>query len=186
MDRDCSNYGDTKFTARRSAVREAVWKPSPFPTFSACAPKRISSASSTRFAPSSPRRKNIVVIARPKSALKPSPSRPARGAYRDRHGRWAGMRWTRKRRARGLDRRAVLRTVSDLSAPDERRFGGRQNRVVLAPVAGVKSAEVLVSPTGSGEAIQSADDGDKTNSSPGRARHKPLKPSACGNAGLIR
>ena len=31
--------------------------------------------------------------------------------------------------------------------------------------------------------LQSADDGDKTNSSPGRARHKPLKPSACGNAG---
>jgi hypothetical protein len=39
---------------------------------------------------------------------------------------------------------------------------GRQNRVVLAPVAGVKSAEVLVSRTGSDEAIQSADDGDKT------------------------
>jgi hypothetical protein len=30
---------------------------------------------------------------------------------------------------------------------------------------------------------QSADDGDKTNSSPGRARYKPLKPFACGNAG---
>jgi len=27
----------------------------------------------------------------------------------------------------------------------------RQNRVVLAPVAGVKSAEVFVSPTGSGK-----------------------------------
>jgi hypothetical protein len=97
--------------------------------------------------------------------------------------------------------------VSDRGAQDERRcnrlrkrFGGRarsakplgegvrgrQNRVVLAPVAGVKSAEVVVSRTGSDQAIQFADDGDKTNSSPGRARHKPLKPSACGNAGLIR
>jgi hypothetical protein len=48
----------------------------------------------------------------------------------------------------------------------------RQNRVVLTPVAGAKSAEAgrlnraLAS-------HQSADDGDKTNSSPGRARHKP-------------
>jgi hypothetical protein len=33
-------------------------------------------------------------------------------------------------------------------ATDERRSCVRQNRVVLAPVAGVKSAEVFVSPTG--------------------------------------
>ena len=32
-----------------------------------------------------------------------------------------------------------------------------------------------VGPTGLRQSI-SADDGDKTNSSPGRARHKPLKP----------
>jgi hypothetical protein len=31
---------------------------------------------------------------------------PSQGTYRGRHGRWAGMRWTRGRRARG-DRRAV-------------------------------------------------------------------------------
>ena len=49
----------------------------------------------------------------------------------------------------------------------------RQNRVVLAPVAGVKSAEILSGPTGSCKTVESADDGDKTNSSPGRARHKP-------------
>src|SRR2546421_12411401 len=48
----------------------------------------------------------------------------------------------------------------------------RQSRVVLAPVAGVKLAK--------GEDAQPvdlrrqfADDGDKTNSSPGRARNKP-------------
>ena len=52
----------------------------------------------------------------------------------------------------------------------------RQNRVVLAPVAGVKSAEVFrARPVAMHR--QFADDGDKTNSSPGRVRHKPLKPS---------
>ena len=45
-------------------------------------------------------RKNNPLRARPKSVLELSPSRPARGAYRDRHGRWAGLRWTRKRQAR--------------------------------------------------------------------------------------
>ena len=70
--------------------------------------------------------------------------------------------------ARGRDRRAVV-TVSGHGAPDERRlnafiriltgstwlvevFGDgscvRQNRVVLAPVAGVKPSEVFGSPTG--------------------------------------
>ncbi len=35
-------------------------------------------------------------------------SSPTRGAYRDRHGRWDGMRWTRQRRARNRNRRAIL------------------------------------------------------------------------------
>jgi len=43
--------------------------------------------------------------------------------------------------------------VSDRVHADERRRRVGQNRVVLAPVAGVKSAEVLVSPTGRGKAI---------------------------------
>src|SRR5258706_1376026 len=38
---------------------------------------------------SSPISKNIFVPAHPKSLLELRPSRPARGAYRDRHGRWA-------------------------------------------------------------------------------------------------
>jgi len=36
-----------------------------------------------------------------------------RGAYRDRHGRWDGMRWTRQRRARDRGRRAVIRERSE-------------------------------------------------------------------------
>ena len=66
--------------------------------------------------------------------------------------------------------------LADVHGPQDllaKAIRGRQNRVVLAPVAGVKSAEVLVSRTGSDQATQFADDGDKTNSSPGRARHKP-------------
>ena len=53
---------------------------------------------------------------------------------------------------------------------------GRQKRVVPAPVAGAKPAEVY-EPNRARQHHQSAGDGGKTNSSPGRARHKPLKPS---------
>jgi hypothetical protein len=59
---------------------------------------------------------------------------------------------------------------------------GRRSRVVLAPVAGVKSAEVLRAQPGSTN-VQSAGDGDKRNSSPGRARRKPLKPLRAGMPG---
>jgi hypothetical protein len=47
--------------------------------------------------------------------------------------------------------------------------------VVLAPVAGVKLAEAK-SPDRVRQRLESADDGDKKNSSPGRARNRPLKP----------
>src|SRR6266702_2028283 len=45
----------------------------------------------------------------------------------------------------------------------------RQNHVVLTPVAGAKSAVASSDPTGIEQLIKSADDGDKTNSSPRRA-----------------
>ena len=48
---------------------------------------------------------------------------------------------------------------------DERRSLVRQKRVVLAPVAGVESAEFLVSPSGRAQNMF-AGDGGKTNSSP--------------------
>jgi hypothetical protein len=48
----------------------------------------------------------------------------------------------------------------------------RQNRVVPTPVAGVKlSVAVTIQPDRISH--QAGSDGDKTNSSPGRARHKP-------------
>jgi hypothetical protein len=44
-------------------------------------------------------------------------------------------------------------SVSDRVQADERRRRVRQNRVVLAPVAGAKSAEVFASPTGRDKAF---------------------------------
>ena len=64
--------------------------------------------------------------------------------------------------------------MSPVGAPCEGSCG-RQNRVVLAPVAGVKLMEI-VGPDRASIDRQSVSDGGKTNSSPGRARHKPLKP----------
>ena len=49
----------------------------------------------------------------------------------------------------------MLETVSDLSAQDERRYCVRQKRVVLAPVAGVKSAEVFANPNRGRKAVNS-------------------------------
>jgi hypothetical protein len=46
---------------------------------------------------------------------------PQRGAYRDRHGRWDEMRWTRQRRARDVTAgRVGERPVSDRRRADER------------------------------------------------------------------
>ena len=60
----------------------------------------------------------------------------------------------------------------------------RQNRVVLAPVAGVK-LPVATSIQPDRLSHQAGSDGGKTNSSPGRARHKPSNHCA-GNAGVLR
>jgi len=59
--------------------------------------------------------------------------------------------------------------VSDRSSvQDDRHRRGRQKRVVLAPVAGVKSAETC-RPNRARACRQFAGDGGKTNSSPGSA-----------------
>jgi hypothetical protein len=69
------------------------------------------------------------------------------------------------------------KAAADLSAEASAKADRvRQSRVVLAPVAGVKSAEVLASPTGRAKTVNSPMTVTKTNSSPGRARNKPLRP----------
>jgi hypothetical protein len=80
-------------------------------------------------------------------------------------------------------RRAVS-AVSERRAQDDRRCSVRQNRVVLAPVAGVKLPVAnLIQPDRLSH--QAGSDGGKRNSSPGRARHKPSSHCA-GNAGVLR
>ena len=85
-----------------------------------------------------------------------SPAIPARyrGAFRDRHERRAGMRWTQ----------AVLLTRA-LSC-------GRRSRVILTPRRWRQVGE-----------RNFTDDGGKQARSPGRARRKPLKPSRAGMPG---
>jgi hypothetical protein len=74
--------------------------------------------------------------------------------------------------------------VSGHGAQDDRRCSVRQNRVVLAPVAGVKLPVAnLIQPDRLSH--QAGSDGGKRNSSPGRARHKPSSHCA-GNAGVLR
>jgi hypothetical protein len=142
---------------------------------------------------SSPAFKNFPLHREAKSPSYAAPSRPEKGAYRDRHGRWDGMRWTRQRRVRLFSqggfpvseqtahRRTSFNAFAEMrsAAHGQPSIGRgrcvRQNRVVLALVAGAKSAEVGSAQPGATRS-ESAGDGGKTNSSPGRARHKPLKP----------
>jgi len=76
----------------------------------------------------------------PKSAVcSPHPAPGHKGRFAIVTDVGYGMRWTRQRRAR--DGIAGRFPVSGHNAQDERRFCGRQNRVVLTPVAGAKSTE---------------------------------------------
>jgi hypothetical protein len=103
-------------------------------------------------------------------------------------GRWpssrtrGGMRWTRQRFARDGIAGQVERLVSDQQHADERCCCVRQNRVVLTPRRWRQVLRSCVGPTGLRQNI-SADDGGKTARSPGRARHKPLKPLRAGMPG---
>ena len=77
------------------------------------------------------------------------PSRAARGAFRDRHGRWCGMRWM-----------WLYRSTSDAATDGEVVWSWRLD-------AGVNSVTMLAHRT---------EDGDKKARSPERARRTPLKP----------
>jgi hypothetical protein len=98
--------------------------------------------------------------------------RPARerGVSRSSRTR-VGMRWTRQRRrgrwfaGRSFRERTMARRTNGACCV-------RQNRVVPTPVAGAKLS-VAASIRPDRLSHQAGSDGDKTNSSPGRARHKP-------------
>jgi hypothetical protein len=93
---------------------------------------------------------------------------PHRGAYRDRHGRRDGMRWTRQRLARDGMAGRIERSVSDHQA------SGREMLQRTAKSCGpdaptlASSWRSCVGPTGLGQNI-SADDGGKRARSPGSA-----------------
>jgi hypothetical protein len=76
----------------------------------------------------------------------------------------------------------VERSVSGHKHADERCSRGRQNRVVLTPRRWRQVLWSCVGPTGLRQNL-SADDGGKRARSPGRARHKPLKPLRAGMSG---
>src|SRR5216683_2277992 len=148
-----------------------------------CAWRKNSPLGSVCFYQSSPLCKNISVFAHPKSPLSLSPSHPTRGAYHDRHGRRGGMRWTRQRFARDGIAGWVERLVSDIRHADERRFRGRQNRVVLTPRRWRQVSRSLSRPDRAVTKTYPRVDGGKRARSPGRARHKPLKPLRAGMPG---
>jgi hypothetical protein len=114
---------------------------------------------------------NMFVPARRKSPAYLSHP-PHRGAYRDRHGRGVGC-GGREGVRRAVQSQGEMNLVSDVWHADEQRLSVRQNRVVLTPVAGVKSAKVFSKPNRVRETVNSPMTVTRKNSSPGRARHKP-------------
>ena len=115
------------------------------------------------------------------STINPAVSSLTRGGSRSSRTR-GGMRWTRQRQAREGVRRAVIREWT-------RRAGRTALKRTAKPCGpGTRGWCQAVGgefdPTGS-ICHQAGSDGGKTNSSPGRARHKPSNHCA-GNAGVPR
>ena len=145
---------------------------------------------------SSPFAKNIPLNPSGKSKVNFPPSCPAQRGVGRRHERWDRLRWTRQRRARDVfagwvephertrgTRRTALKRPRGKFRPAAHEPGRDASRGKLrtAKACGpgtrgwCQAGEDAFDPTGSA-LRQFAGDGGKTNSSPGRARHKPLKP----------
>src|SRR5437016_8657021 len=101
--------------------------------------------------------------------------RPAstRGAYRDRHGRGARDAVDAAASAREVIAGRVF--VSDRPARRRRRCSGRRSRVVLAPVAGVKSRGGFVGPTGRVKPFNPRGDGGKKELVSGESSKEAVK-----------
>jgi hypothetical protein len=117
-----------------------------------------------------PLRKIFRFRRRPNQRYQLAPSFPGKRGGRASSRTWERMRWTLWRR-RVCVRRAVFRERTTARRTND-AFSVRQNRVVPTPVAGAKlSVADTIRPDR--KCHQAGSDGDKTNSSPGRARHKP-------------
>jgi hypothetical protein len=131
---------------------------------------------------SSPLCKNISLHPSGKSSLQVRAIPPhQRGVSRSSRTR-DGVRWTRQRFACDGIAGRVERSVSGHRRADERCCSVRQNRVVLTPRRWRQVLRSCVGPTGLRQNL-SADDGGKRARSPGRARHKLLKPLRAGTSG---
>jgi len=126
-------------------------------------------ASSTRFASSSPSRKQFPSRS---SQISATIRRliPHEGRIASRHERRDGMRWTRQ-----LGRERCCQgglTVSEQPALGRLTFVAYAKPLWSDTGAGAKLSVATIDPTGS-TSHQAGSDGGQTNSSPGRARHKP-------------
>src|SRR6267378_6723178 len=132
---------------------------------------------------SSPLCKNILLRHLVETDLLIPPSRPTRGAYRDRHGRRARDAMDAAAFCARGDRRAgSFESVSDQQHADERRL--LRTAKSCGPDAPTLASSLRrhFGPTGLRQPT-SADDGGKRARSPGRARRKPLKPLRAGMPG---
>ena len=131
---------------------------------------------------SSPSCKKNLVFARPKSNLYPLPSRPERGAYRDRHGRWAGCGGRGSvGRATGSQGGLHARERSP-SALTNDAASGRRSRVVLTPRRRRQVCGRQVGPTGCGQASYPQMTVTRKPIT-GESTKQAVKTIACGNAG---
>jgi hypothetical protein len=104
------------------------------------------------------------------------PSRPGKRGVGHRHERWDGERWTRRCPRAPVISGRIYRSVSGHDA--HRRTALKRTAKACGPDAsavGVKSRGGFESPTGRKKPY-SRGDGVKQARSPGRARHRPLKP----------
>ena len=133
---------------------------------------------------SSPFCKNISVFIPPKSLLELFVSHPTRGAFHDRHERGVGCggaaafcaRWDRRAGSQGL--------VSDQQHADERCCSRTAKSCGPdAPTLASSFAE-FCRPNRAVTKRYPRDDGGKRARSPGRARHKLLKPLRAGMPGV--
>ena len=109
---------------------------------------------------------------------------PVRGAYRDRHETWDGLRWTLVTSARKVSQGG--KTVSDPPVAHTTDVTCvRQNRVVLTPGACASSLAVMWRSDRTRASVICKATGAIVHRSPGRARHKPSNHCA-GKAGLSR
>jgi len=82
---------------------------------------------------SSPFRKNILLFRTPDHPYIPAIPSHTKGAFRDRHERWSGMRWTRAVLARNRIAGRLARAVSGNGRADEGTSRVQPSRVVLTP-----------------------------------------------------